>query len=59
MKAVKCEVHEPYLDYIRITYHNSIRKALKYCKENGLSRQCIWVKDGSIYKTVFGDGICF
>ena len=59
MKPIKCHVCEPYYDCIRITYHDSIRKALKYCKEHGLSRQCIWIKDGSVEKMVFGNSICF
>ena len=36
MKPIKCEVHEPYMDCIKITYHASIRKAMKYCKANGI-----------------------
>jgi hypothetical protein len=57
MKAIQCEIHEPYMDAIRISYHQSIRKALKYCKRNGLSRQTIYVKDGSVLKAVFGNGM--
>lgn len=41
MKPIKCEVHEPYMDCIKITYHASIRKAMKYCKANGISYKCI------------------
>ena len=59
MKAIKCEMHEPYEDYVKITYYNSIRKALKYCKANNISRRCIWIKYGEVYKMVFGNGICF
>lgn len=59
MKSIKCEVHDARDDYVKITYHVSIREALKYCKEHRISRQCIWIKDGSVYKMVFGNGICF
>lgn len=41
MKPIKCEVHEPCVGGIKVTYHTSIRKAMKYCKENGLSYNCI------------------
>lgn len=41
MKPIKCEVHEPYMDCIKITYHSSIRKAMKYCKANGISYKYI------------------
>ena len=57
MKAIKCETHEPYRDGIRIVYHMSIRRALKYCKDNGFSRQIIYVKDGNVLRAVFGNGI--
>lgn len=42
MKPIKCEVHEPYLDCFRITYYKSIRKAMKYCKANGIPYKYIW-----------------
>ena len=42
MKAIKCEVHEPCVGGIKITYHNSIRKAMKYCKANGIAYKYIW-----------------
>ena len=38
MNAIECEVHEPYnTETIKVTYHRSIRAALRYCKENGVS----------------------
>ena len=57
MKPIKCEVHWSYLDWVQVTYYSSIRKALKYCKRNGISRQCIYVRDGSVLRAVFGNGI--
>lgn len=57
MKAIKCETHESFGDGIRIVYHTSIRRALKYCKNNGFSRQIIYIKDGNILRAVFGKGI--
>lgn len=45
MKPIKCEVHEPCIGCVKITYHKSIRKAMKYCKTNGLSYNCILPQD--------------
>ena len=42
MKPIKCEVHEPYMDCIAISYHKSIRKAMEYCKANGIPYKYIW-----------------
>lgn len=56
MKPIKCEVHEPCVGGVKVTYHKSIRKAMKYCKTNGLSRRYIYVRDGSILNMVFGNG---
>jgi hypothetical protein len=42
MKPIKCEVHEPCVGGIKITYHKSIRKAIKYCKANGIAYKYIW-----------------
>lgn len=57
MKPIKCEVHEPCAGGIKVTYYKSIRRALKYCKDNGISRQLIYVRDGSVLNMVFGNGI--
>lgn len=58
MKAIKCEVHEPHgANSIKITCHRSIRAALRYCKQNGISRRCIFTKNGSICNMVFGNGM--
>ena len=56
MKPIKCEVHEPCVGGIKVTYYASIRKAMKYCKVNGISCRCIYVRDGSILNMVFGNG---
>lgn len=56
MKPIKCEVHEPCVGGVKITYHKSIRKALKYCKANGISRRHIYVVDGCVANAVFGSG---
>lgn len=49
MKPIKCEVWEPYDDCIKVTYYNSIRKAIKYCRNNGLSSDdYIYIKDGNM-----------
>ena len=42
MKPVKCEIHEPCMDCIKITYHKSIRKGRKYCKVNGIPYKYIY-----------------
>lgn len=42
MKPIKCEVHEPCVGGFAITYHKSIRKAMKYCKANGIAYKYIW-----------------
>jgi hypothetical protein len=42
MKPIKCEVHEPCVGGIKITHHASIRKAIKYCKANGIPYKSIW-----------------
>ena len=57
MKPIKCEIHEPYNGYIKITYYKSIRAALRYCKQNGLSRSHIYTKDGNVCNAVFGNGM--
>lgn len=54
MKPIKCEVHEPCVGGTKTTCHASIRKALKYCKLNGISRQLIYVRDGCVITPVFG-----
>lgn len=41
-KAIKCETRAPCDGYVVITYHKSIRKAKKYCKENNIPYQYIW-----------------
>lgn len=57
MKPIKCEVWEPYMDCVRITYHSSIRKAIKYCRRNGLScDDYIYIKDGNMkHASVYWD----
>lgn len=42
MKPIKCEVHEHCVGGIKITYHKSISKAMKYCKANGIPYRHIW-----------------
>lgn len=42
MKPIKCEVREPIVGGSKVTYHKSIRKAMKYCKANGIAYKYIW-----------------
>ena len=54
MKPIKCEVWEIYDDCTKITYYNSIRKAIKYCRSNGLScDNCIHINYGDIRGIVY------
>ena len=46
MKAVPCMVHQVFDEcWISVTYHESIRKALKYCKQKGIPTNQIYRSD--------------
>lgn len=46
MKAVPCMVQQVFDEgWISVTYHKSINKALKYCKQNGIPTNQIYRSD--------------
>jgi hypothetical protein len=46
MKAVPCMVQQVFDEgWISVTYHKSISKALKYCKQNGIPTNQIYRSD--------------
>lgn len=53
MNPIKCEVHEPADGGgTKITYHMSIRAAVRYCKKHNVSGY-IFTKNNRVYKVNF------
>ena len=55
MKTFKYEVHEPADGGgTKITYHMSIRAAVRYCKKNHVTGY-IFTRNNHVYKMTFGN----